>query len=566
MKRIKLSAILIMIIGAVGFYACSDEFLEIPVQGALSEQVLSNAEGVEASLIAAYSLLDGYANYGGWGGAGSNWIFGSVASDDAYKGSEPGDQAPVTDIEFYQWSTGGADDYLRDKWRVLYDGINRANSTLSLLATVEEVSDNARNRITGESLFLRAHYHFDAYKVWKNIPYYTEEDVEFRKPNDTDVMPLIIADLNEAVNLLPESQSEVGRVTSWTAKAYLGRVHLFNDDPTAAKQVLDDVVNNGPYELEDCYRDVFSAFNENHSETVLAYQASTNDGDNVGGNGNWNDRLTFPHSGSPFGCCGFHQPSQNLVNAYKVDANGLPLLDGSFNDADVTAADAVDPRLDWVVGRDDVPFLNWGLHVPGWIRDRAWAGPYSSKKNVYEQGSGAASAVGWNPTHLHSINLHLLRYADVILMLAEAEVELGNLERGRELVNMIRMRAGNCAQGPDGVAISTDNIDDPAITWANYSVGTYDTPWTDQNVAREAVRMERRLELALEGHRFFDLRRWGIAQEVINNYLEVEKTKRNYLTASDNYEERHNLYPLPTFEIELSEVDGERTIVQNPGW
>ena len=100
MKKIKLSAIFTMIIGAMGFYACSDEFLEIPVQGALSEQVLTNPEGAEASLIATYSLLDGYAGYGGWGGAGSNWIFGSVASDDAYKGSEPGDQGPTTDIEF----------------------------------------------------------------------------------------------------------------------------------------------------------------------------------------------------------------------------------------------------------------------------------------------------------------------------------------------------------------------------------------------------------------------------------------------------------------------------------
>lgn len=567
MKRIKLSAILITVIGAMGFYACSDEFLEIPVQGALSEQVLSNADGVEASLVATYSILDGYAGYGGWGGAGSNWIFGSVASDDAYKGSEPGDQAPVTDIEFYQWSTGGADGYLRDKWRVVYDGVNRANATLNLLSQVEEISDEDRNRITGEALFLRAHYHMEAYKFWRNIPYYTEEDEDFRKANTgTDAMPLIIADLNQAADLLPDTQAEAGRVTSWTAKAYLGRVHLFNDDFNAAKQALDDVVNNGPYELEDCYRDVFSSFNENHSEAILAYQASTNDGDTGGANGNYNDRLTFPHSGSPFGCCGFHQPSQNLVNAYKVDANGLPLLDGSFNDANVTTDDPVDPRLDWVVGRDDVPFLDWGPHTPGWIRDRAWAGPFSSKKNVYEQSSGAESAVGWNPTHLHSINLNLLRYADVILMLAEAEVEIGSLERARELVNMIRMRAGNCAQGPDGVSITTDDINDPAITWANYSVGTYDSPWTDQAVAREAVRMERRLELALEGHRFFDLRRWGIAQEVLNNYLEVEKTRRNYLNAADQYQERHNLYPLPIVEIEVSEVDGERRLEQNPGW
>ena len=531
----------------------------------MDQTTLADQNGLEANLIAAYSMLDGYADYGDWGTAASNWIFGSVASDDAYKGSEPGDQQPTTDIEFYQWSTGGADSYLRDKWRVLYDGISRANSTLRLIENVEGVSDEDKNRIRGEALFLRAHYHFDAYKMWKNIPYYTEMVEGFREPNDQDVLPLIIADFQEAVALLPEAQDEPGRATQWSAKAYLGKAMLYGEDFTAARDMLSDVVDNGPYALEDCYHDVFSATSDNGPETVLAYQASSDDGDDDGDNGNYSDRLTFPHSGSPLGCCGFHQPSQNLVNAYKVDANGLPLLDGSFNDADVTPADAVDPRLDWVVGRDDVPFLDWGIHAPGWIRDRSYGGPYSAKKSVYEQGSGAGGSVGWSPYQLHSMNLYLLRYADVVLMLAEAEVEVGSLDRAQELVNMVRARAANCAQGPDGVALTT-TIDDAAITWANYNIGQYTTPWTDQATARTAVRMERRLELALEGHRFFDLRRWGIAKQVLNDYLAVEKGRRNYLNAASPYEDRHDLYPLPTFEIEISTENGEDRLVQNPNW
>jgi len=566
MKKYIKYFILVFVAAAV-LAACSEEFLDGPAQGVLDSGTLGNQDGVESTLIATYALLDGFANFGGWGAAGSNWIFGSVASDDAYKGSEPGDQQPTTDVEFYQWSTGGADGYLNDKFGIVYEGVSRANATLKLLTSVEGINPDVAQRIEGEAKMLRAHYHFEAYKYWGNIPIYTEDNTDFQTANGGEDAALaqIVGDLESAISLLPASQAQLGRSTSWTAKAYLGRVRMFEKNFSAAQSVLSDVVNNGPYALEDCFHDVFSADNENGPETVLAFQATSNDGNPGGDNGNRNDRLNFPHGGSPFGCCGFHQPTQNLVNAFKVDANGLPLLDGSFNDADLTATDAVDPRLDWSSGRDGVPFLDWGVHAPGWIRDRAWAGPYSPKKNIYEKNSTAQSSVGWANYQLHSMNLHILRYADVVLMLAEAEVETGNLERARELVNMVRSRAGVCAQGPDGGAIEVA-IDDPAITWATYSVGTYDTPWTDAATARNAVRMERRLELAMEGHRFFDLRRWGIAGQVLNDYVNVEKTKRNYLTGASQYEDRHQWYPLPTIQIELSTVDGQPMLTQNPGW
>ena len=147
-------------------------------------------------------------------------------------------------------------------------------------------------------------------------------------------------------------------------------------------------------------------------------------------------------------------------------------------------------------------------------------------------------------------------------MLAECEVEVGSLERARELTNIVRARAANCAQGPDGPT----TLDNPDITWANYSIGTYDDPWESQSVARLAVRHERRLELALEGHRFFDLKRWGIAKDVINAYQDVEKTKRTYLEAGNVFEDKHLLYPIPFSQIELSKVDGVATLQQNPGY
>src|SRR5262249_16590901 len=157
-------------------------------------------------------------------------------------------------------------------------------------------------------------------------------------------------------------------------------------------------------------------------ETILAYQASANDGEPNGNNANYGERLNFPHSGSPFGCCGFHQPSQNLVNYFQVDANGLPLALSNPNwnarHANFPAGNLtipVDPRLDWTVGRDGVPYKDWGKHDGGWIRAPSYGGTYSPKKNVGEKASNAESAVGWVPTQLNSVNIHIFRYADMLL-------------------------------------------------------------------------------------------------------------------------------------------------------
>lgn len=547
-------------------FACSEDFLDKPAQGNLDATTLANQSGVEGNLIAAYSYLDGQGSAGGTTSALSNWVYGSVASDDAYKGSEPGDNQESTDIEMYQWSAGSADGGVNTRWTSLYDAINRVNAAINLLYTVEGITQDDQDRIKGEALFLRAFYHFELWKLFKNIPYYTEVDVDFRKSNvGVDVVPLLLADINEAINLLPLTQGSIGRVTEWTAKAFKGKIQVYAEDWPAALITLADVVNNGPYGLEDNYHYVFDALRNNGPETVLAYQASVNDGASGGQNGNHPDRLNFPHGGSPFGCCGFHQASQNLVNAHKVDANGLPFLDDTWNNADVTLSDAVDPRLDWTVGRDDVPFMDWGLHAPGWIRDRAWAGPYSVKKTVYEQGAGVASAVGWAPYQMHSMNRHLIRFADVMLLLAEAEIHAGSLDNARGLINDIRTRAEVGAQGGMYSAMVVP-INDTSITWATYDIGTYPAAGWDADYAMRALKMERRIELGMEGHRLFDLKRWGDAITVLNDYLAVESTKRAYLGSAFAFEERHMAYPLPTVQIELSVVDGEQRLVQNPGW
>ena len=566
MKKNNLFILFAVALLGIGIVACSEEFLEAPPQGALDAGTLANEAGADAAVISAYSLLDGWAESWGsisspWPASGSNWIWGSVMSDDAHKGSEAGDQGQTEELELFQWAPGNS--YFNDKFIILYEGIARANAAVALVKSVEGIEANKKAQLEAEARFLRAHYHFDAWKMWKNIPYYTEDDVDFRKSNSEDIVPRMIEDFEFAAANLPATQGQVGRVTSGAANAYLGKVLIFNGDYSGAKSKLEAVVNSGNYALSDCFNDIFSTAGENGPEMVFSIQASVNDGTSEGQNGMFGDRLNFPHGGSPFGCCGFHQPTQNLVNAHRVDDNGLPLLD-SFNDTDVDEnyTGPLDPRVDWTIGRDGIPFLDIGVHDPSWIRARSFQGPYSPKKFSYRAGENQQSG-GWVSTQLSPINFPIIRYADVLLMLAETEVEVGSLERARELVNMIRSRAGNCAQGADG---GTSSLTDGAA-YANYSVSTYGDAWTDKAVARKAVQYERRLELALEGQRFFDLRRWGIAGEVLNKYIDEEKSKRPYLNASAGYQSpKNDLFPLPTPQIDLSKVDGTPMLQQNPGF
>ncbi len=580
-KRLVGATLLLFAVGVT--YGC-DEFLEGAPQGTLDEQTLANQTGVEGSLIATYRSIEWNGAVGGaWGSAASNWVWGSVTSDDAYKGSEASDQPPITDIELYQWGTGQVEDYLNDKWRAVYEGVVRANATIRLLdevlaASPGEISDSDADGIRGEALFLRAHFHFEGWRMWGSIPYYVETDEDFRKPNTgVDVAASLIADLDQAISLLPPTprNGQLGRATSWTARAYKGRVQMYDGDFQGAATTLREVRQSGPYALEENFQRVWTGFAEfaNGPETIFAYQASANDGEPNGDNANWGERLNFPHSGSPFGCCGFHQPTQNLVNFFRVDASGLPLAltDGTWNasDANFVAGNMapVDPRLDWTVGRDGVPFKDWGAHAPGWIRSPAFGGPYSPKKNIHESASGAQSNVGWVNTQLNSVNIHIFRYADLLLMLAEAEVEVGSLEEARAIVNEIRARAAQVAQGPgtDAATIAVP-INDASITWADYEIGQYTVPWTDQAAARTAVRFERRLELAMEGQRFFDMRRWQIAEQTLNDYVGVERARRPFLTGAAAFSPRHSLFPIPPIQIELSKVEGQETLVQNPGW
>jgi hypothetical protein len=602
------TALLALATGSI--YGCSD-FLEASAnpQGALDPATLANRAGVENSLIGAYRPLDCTSSSGSWGCAASNWAFATVGSGDSYKGSTGADQPPINDLEGYHWGTANAESYLDQKWSQVYEGVVRSNSTLSLLkqvmtATPGEISPALARAIEGEATFLRAHYHFEAYRLWGNIPYYFEDDTDFRKANSTsaEVIAFLIADLDSAGKLLSATprNGQEGRVTSWTAKAYKGRVQVYAGQYAAAVTTLSDVRLNGPYQLETSFDRVWTGFANfsNGPETILAYQASADDGDPGGSNANQGERLNMPNGGH-FGCCGFNQPTQNLVNFYRVDAAGLPLAlsaptTWNSNNNNFTAADLlpVDPRLDWTVGREGVPLKDWGLYtVSAYARDVANGGPYSPKRNLHENASGSElSTGGWSPTQQNDVNIHLFRFADALLLEAEARVETGDLATATTLVNMVRTRAGASAQGcglPSDPAAAAAlvaaypicagdtriavPINDPSTVWGNYLVNPYPSTFASQAFGREAVRAERRLELAMEGQRLFDLRRWGIAAAELNGYLRGvgggrEDTRRLYLANAETFGTKHQLHPIPYIQVELSKIGSENRLTQNPGW
>ncbi len=556
-------AILLSLVASFIIASCEKE-LDVNPQGSLTEGVIEiNETWVNQVLVSSYAMLDGNPGYF-WAPA-SNWTLGDVASDDFHKGSSIDDQPPLNDVERYAPNTTNI--YLVRKWKAIYEGIHRANQALNAITlATEKGTDPAKLVVLGaEARFLRAHYHMDAKKIWNNIPYILETTTE-AVSNEVDAWPNIEDDLNYAITNLPTTQSDAGRPTSWVAKAYLAKAHMFQKDHGAAKPILNDIINNGPFALVNKYHDNFNAEYDNNSESVFAVQNSVNDGGDGYINGNRGNRLNHPYAADApgGGCCGFYQPSQNLVNAFKTDANGLPLLD-TFNDVDVTNdqgisssdpftpyAGNLDPRLDWTVGRRGIEYLGWG-EMPGmrWTRDQANGGPYVAKKQeVLKSQEGTFSAAGL--PQYNAINTPLIRYSDVLLWRAEIHAEESELDLARDIVNQIRRRAAN----PDGFVKNPDGTNA-----ANYVIGEYVT-FPDINYAIKAVRFERRLELASEGHRFFDLVRWGIADQTLNDYVQVEQTKRVYLNGASFVAGKNEYYPIP-----LEAINTSRDVLkQNPGY
>jgi starch-binding outer membrane protein, SusD/RagB family len=560
----------------LGSNFCNKKYLDKRPLG-LDETELTNKKGVEGLLIGAYSLLDGIGSVkSGFGSAGSNWIYGSICGSEAYKGSVDFDQALIAPIETF--SATATNEFIAMKWATVYDGVQRANEVLRITKKAKDISAVDQKRIEGEARFLRAHYHFEAKKMWNKVPFIDEavtyENGNYHVSNEKDIWPDIENDLKYSVdNLAPTSfQGAIGRANKYTATALLAKVYMFQKKFDDARPLLQTIIHSGNYQLVN-YHDNFNADTKNRKEAIFSAQSSVNDG-SMGLNGNYGDYLNFPFGWlvgqQPGLCCGFFQPSQYLVNHFKTDSlTGLPDPD-HFNEIDVKNdsglssnepfipyAGTLDSRLDWTIGRRGIPYLDWGPH-PGkdWIRDQQYGGPYTPKKNSYykSQETRLTDASFWS-TGTTANNINLIRYADVLLWAAEVEIEVGSFDKAREYINEVRTRAANSSgwvKKPDGT---------PA---ANYKVGIYTTTWINKTEAMKALQHERMLELAMEGHRFFDLVRWGIADSKINKYLEKEKKSRTHLNDAVFLKDCNEYFPIPQTQIDLSAgTDGKAKMTQN---
>lgn len=577
--------------------ACKKDFLELEAPNVVTIEALANKSGVQKLLVGAYHDVTGLTiRSGWWSTTGTNWVYGDITSGDAYRGgANDGNDGVIIEHFQTQPSTG----YLADKWRSDYDGISRSNTVIKAATEATDMSSDEKTKAIAEARFLRGHFHFDAKKLWNNIPYIDETVTDFKVSNTEDIWPKIEADFRFAIDNLPAVQPLKGQANKWAAACYLAKSYMFQEKFAAAKALLDSIVpstyggtgagvnaQGKPYALSANFDDNFNAASENNQEQVFQIQFSVNDGSN-GGNENIGESANTPafYPLSSFYTT-WKQPSFNLVNAFKTDADGLPMLDtfnvtNMTNDQNVAFDDytystyqgTVDPRLDWTVGRRGVPYLDWAdanyyTGYPsypssdptlGWINDRNFGGPYSPVKNNYRSSQVGVYSDNYAQGYLlgSAVNYSIIRFADVLLWLAECEIEIGSLERARTLVNYVRERAMNGRQ----VEVSYDYIGN-YLPSATYYISPYTTPWANKTVATKAIRFERRLELAMEGHRFFDLVRWGIAAEYINSYLTTERSRiPNNLTGVNFSANKNEYFPIPRQEIDLNP-----NLKQNPGY
>jgi len=588
---------------ATVMYACSDSFLDVAPKGAVSFDLLNSSLGLERAILAAYSQVNGRDNRMG---SPSNWVWGSVRGGEANKGTDPGDFSDINPIQRYEYqSTQGV---IGDKYNANYELVARANSVLRiLLAPAEEITPAQITSYTAQAKFLRGHAYFELARGFDKTPYVDEtmdlsgtEILAGDVQNTVSLWPMIEADFKFAYDNLPETQSAVGRVNKWAAAAYLAKVYMYQQKFTEAKALYDLIIpasyggtgggktsNGKTYGLVPLYADVFKAKNDNNEESVWAYQAAANTGSVNNANPEFD--LNWPYNtgaDGPGNCCSFFQPSFEMGNSFRTSA-GLPLLDdgaGAYDPAYNTGANQlvtdmgletkdaftpdagpVDPRLDHSIGRRGIPYLDW-QNFPGkaWIRNQPNAGPYETKKYAYyksDKGSLQDNS-SWTPGYT-AINYTIIRFADVLLMAAEAEIEVGSPARAQQLVNYVRTRASD----PKGFVKTLDGT----ANAANYVITTYADAWGKNDATREKVRFERKLELSGEGHRFYDLARWSgvyggtpsdYINRVLSSYLTYEAPKLPIALSGTSFPDKAKWLPLPQPQIDLK----PGILTQNPGF
>lgn len=582
MKKIFFIPILVL-----AFSSCSDDFLNVSPQGKLLDSNQSS-DWVDGLCNAAYSALAGpedveHAFYA----PTTNWIYGDVRAETAYKGG--GGVGDIWEFHAFETFTGvyPSNSLLDRKWWHLCISIQRCNNALRKLHEVSEEEFPEKNSREGEMLFLRSHYFFEMQRLFNRIPYYDEylpldeyvnvSNTEFSRDQ---LLGKIADDFTRAASLLPFTQTDKGRITKYAAYAYIAKVNLYRaykqddethqligtPDQTLLNKVVDycDSVALGGFGLLSDFQQLCEVEYEHGVETVFGTEYSINDGTTYG-RINWSNLLNVPR-GPAYGGDGFFQPSQTLANSYKTNkTTGLPLFDTYNTGTNILTPTSgfnanfnVDPRLDFTIGRPGVRWKDYTeqAYSGNWVRDNATYGSFANKKGIVSPNS-PYMVQGW-PWGGSALNWLNIRYADVLLWKAEALIELGREDEALPIINRIRERAKNSKY-----VLKWNNVSNTDYA-ANYNIGLYEDgvncAWT-QEYARQALRYERRLELAMEGERFFDLVRWGIVSDVLNNqYFPKEKTLRTYYSKSEFVTGRDEYFPIPQNQMDFA---GEK-YTQNP--
>lgn len=565
--------IIVCITAALFILSSCKKQLDYKPTGVLSSADLTSPAAVEGLVTAAYAAI---GNGDMIGPIYSNWAYGSIRSDDAYKGGGgTADLDEVDKMEHYNLvnpSMSGIG-FLPRTWKNLFKSISRANVALRAVNALSETDYPQKKTRLGELKFLRAHSYFTLKRLYKNVPIFDENataDEILKVSNDLtndESWNKIAADFQFAVDNLPAQQPELGRANKLAAQAYLARLriyqayeqnathHVTGINTARLQEVValtQAVIASGRYALSPDIADNFLAETENGPESVFAIQFTINDGTTTG-RLNFEDGLTYPHGAPQYGCCGFHAPSQNLVNAFATDANGLPKFE-TFNDGIADLVNGTfDPRLDHTVGIEGHPYKydNTRPFSNSWVRDPGVYGNFHAMRAELLATSPSYFKLG--PFMGVAKNFDVIRYDDVLLMQAEAYIELGQQDLALPLINQIRARA----------AASTGRLKKLDGTFpTKYNISPYPaTGWTKE-YARKALQWERRLEFATEGPRFFDLVRWGIAEPVLNAFINVEKGRRTFLSTAKFTAGRDEYFPIPQSEI----IFTNGLYKQNPGY
>ena len=568
MKKIKLyiSALLL------SAFAVSCTVDDVKPQGTLDEETAFSSP--DKLVTAAYAKLgDDWYSY-----PFNLWPYGDMSADDCLKGGSGENDTGYHPMEIFttlQPDRGEFDEL----WYQLYSSISRCNRAIEAINKMETPDA----KLLGEVKFLRAHFYYKLQQMWYEVPFITEgmsnADIEACPQSSHDqIMQQIIDDFQYAYENLPEAApSSTGRAHKVAAAAYLAKCYLnwaYGDgyeattgynhvDQAKIQKVIEytEVVKNSPYDYLDTYGHIFLQDFANSKESIFAVQHSDYQDDNtLYGRANWSNMLN--------GCwgiwsCGwdFHKPTQNLVNAFKTK-DGLPMFDDfnkeiAYPTNGVPTAQKWDPRLFHTVGMPTFPYKYEAQYTMTTDNSRTpnTYGYYASLKEVPQRSKGETFD---NPWQAFAMNDYVLRYTDVMLMRAEALIETGALEEARTIINNIRQRAKNSVA--KHIAYAADQCD----------IALYPTSYfQDKETARKCLQWERRLELAMESNRFFDLRRWGIASQTLNAFFETEKdVTYGKQTYAQYYKDAHftagknEYFPLPY--IQLYYVPGLYT--QNKGY